>query len=223
MVVSPSPALHELPWALLPGFRDRPFVVAPSAGLWRRCRARPRTHRGAALVVCGPELPFGEAEGRAVAAGYDDVTLLVGESATVDAVEEAMRRVDVAHLVCHGSFSSGNPMFSSLGLADGPMFVHDLERLSPPPHVVVLSACSAGNHATPAGKEVLGLTASLLATGPRAVIGATVAVLDATSTVEFMSELHRALAAGTGPAEALRRARQAHPIIGGAFACHGGD
>ena len=36
-----------------------------------------------------------------------------------------------------------------------------------------------GHHATPAGKEILGLTASLLATGPRAVIAATVAVPDA--------------------------------------------
>ena len=223
VVVSPSPALHELPWALLPALHDRPFVVAPSAGLWRRCRARPPTRGAGTLVVCGPGLPLAEAEGGAVAACYADATLLVGERATVGAVEDAMRRADVAHLVCHGTFSGGNPMFSSLRLADGPMFVYDLERLSPPPSVVVLSACSAGIHATPAGKEILGLTASLLATGPRAVIAATVAVLDATSTVDFMSELHRALAAGTGPAEALRRARQADPIIGGAFACHGAD
>ena len=33
------------------------------------------------------------------------------------------------------------------------MFVYDLERLSPPPAVVVLSACSAGKHATPAGND----------------------------------------------------------------------
>ncbi len=223
VVVSPSPALHEVPWALLPAMHDRPFVVAPSAALWRRCRARPLSLDAGALVVCGPGLPLAEAEGRAVAACYADATLLVGERATVGAVDEAMRRVDVAHLVCHGNFSSGNPMFSSLRLADGPMFGYDLERLSPPPHVVVLSACSAGHHATPAGKEILGLTASLLATGPRAVIAATVAVLDASSTVEFMGELHAALAAGAGPAEALRRARQADPIIGGAFACHGAD
>ncbi len=176
-----------------------------------------------ALAVCGPGLPLAEAECRAVAGCYADATLLAGERATVGAVEEAMCRVDIAHLVCHGSFSSGNPMFSSLRFADGPMFVYDLERLSPPPHVVVLSACSAGSHATPAGTEILGLTASLLATGPRAVIAATVAVPDATSTVEFMAELHRGLADGTGPAEALRRARLADPIIGGAFACHGAD
>jgi len=164
-----------------------------------------------------------EAEGRAVAARYPDAVFLSGERATVDAVEDAMRHVDVAHLVCHGSFSSQNPMFSSLRLADGPMFVYDLERLSPPPAVVVLSACSVGNHATPAGKEILGLAASLLAAGPRAVIAATVPVPDASSMVDFMDRLHGALACGAGPAEALRRARQADPIIGGAFACHGAD
>ena len=174
-------------------------------------------------MVCGPGLSSAEAEGRAVAACYADATLLTGDAATVGAVAEAMCRVDVAHLVCHGSFSSENPMFSSLRLADGPMFVYDLERLSPPPDVVVLSACSAGHHATPAGKEILGLTASLLATGPRAVIAATVAVPDTSATVDFMSALHRALATGAGPAEALRRARQAEPVIGGAFACHGAD
>ena len=222
-VISPSPALHELPWSLLPGLDDRPFVVAPSAGLWRRCREHPAPTSARVLAVGGPGLPLAETEARAVAACYSDATVLAAERATVCAVEEAMRGVDIAHLVCHGSFSSENPMFSSLRLADGPMFVHDLERLSPPPHVVVLSACSAGSHATPAATEILGLTASLLATGLRAVIAATVAVPDATSTVDFMAELHRGLADGTGPAEALRRARQADPIIGGAFACHGAD
>jgi tetratricopeptide (TPR) repeat protein len=223
VVVSPSPVLNQLPWALLPALQDRPFVLAPSADLWRRCRARAPVPAADALVVCGPGLPLAEAEGRAVAARYPKATLLAGERATVAAVEEAMRQVDVAHLVCHGSFSSQNPMFSSLRLADGPMFVYDLERVSPPPAVVVLSACSVGTHATPAGKEILGLAASLLAAGPRAVIAATVPVPDTSSTVDFMDRLHRALASGTGPADALRRARQADPIVGGAFACHGAD
>ena len=222
VVVSPSPAMHELPWALLPGLKERPFVVAPSAGLWRRCRARPSTVVRRAMVVAGPGLPLAEVEGRAVAACYTDATLLLGDRATVSAVEDAMPRVDVAHLVCHGNFSSENAMFSSLRLADGPMFVYDLERLSPP-SVIVLSACSAGTHATPAGKEILGLTASLLAIRPRAVIAATVVVPDASSTVDFMRQLHRALADGIGPAEALRRARQTDPILGGAFVCHGAD
>ena len=89
--------------------------------------------------------------------------LLHGDRAVVADVATAMRGADVAHLVCHGRFSSDNPMFSSLLMADGPMFVYDLERLTPPPKVIVLSSCHAGSHATPAGREVLGLTASLLA------------------------------------------------------------
>jgi hypothetical protein len=222
VVISPSPALHELPWALLPGLSDRPFVVAPSAGLWRRCRARPPRVATSAVVLAGPGLPLAEAEARAVAGCYTDVVLLLGERATVSAADEAMRSVDVAHVVCHGMFSSENPMFSSLRLADGPMFVYDLERMSPP-SVIVLSACSAGAHARPAGKEVLGLTASLLAVRPRAVIAATVVVPDSPSTVDFMRHLHRALADGFGPAEALRRARLIAPVLGGAFVCHGAD
>ena len=150
-------------------------------------------------------------------------TLLVGERATVGAVEEAMRRVDVAHLVCHGSFSSGNPMFSSLRLADGPMFVYDLERLSPPPQrrravgLLGRQPRHAGRqgdprpHRVPAGDRTTGRHR-----GDRRGAGC---VLDR----RFHGQLHRALADGIGPAEALRRARQADPIIGGAFACHGAD
>jgi tetratricopeptide (TPR) repeat protein len=222
VVVSPSPSLHELPWALLPGLHDRPFVVAPSASLWRQCRTRPSTVAKGAMVVAGPGLPVAEAEARAVAGCYTDAVLLLGDEATVSAADEAMRRVDVAHLVCHGTFSSENPMFSSLRLADGPMFVYDLEQMSPP-SVIVLSACSAGSHATPAGKEVLGLTASLLAVRPRAVIAATVVVPDSPATVDVMRHLHRELADGIGPAEALRRARMTDPVLGGAFVCHGAE
>jgi hypothetical protein len=223
VVLSPSAGLHALPWGLLPALQSRPFVLAPSVALWRRCRLRPASAAASALVASGPGVPLAGEEGRAVAAQYSGATVLDGAAATVTAVEEAMRGVDVAHLVCHGSFSAENPMFSSLQLADGPMFVYDLERLSPPPRVVVLSACSAGSHAALSGKEILGLTASLLAAGPRAVIAATVPVPDTSSTVALMSELHRELNAGAGPAHALRRARAVDPIVGGAFACHGSD
>jgi CHAT domain-containing protein len=221
VVLSPCSGLHQVPWGLLPALQDRSFTLAPSLALWRRCRDRAASAPATALIATGAGLPAAEAEAGAVAACYPNSTVIAAGDATVAAVGDAMGGVDVVHLVCHGSFAAANPMFSALRFADGPMFVYDLERLAPPPQVVVLSACSVGSHASPAGNEILGLTAALLAAGPRAVIGATVPVPDSTSTVALMTRLHEALAAGTGPAEALRRAREAEPIVGGAFACHG--
>jgi CHAT domain-containing protein len=86
---------------------------------------------------------------------------------------------------------------------------------------VVLSACHAGAHATPTGREILGLTASLLAMGPRAVIAATVPIPDTLGTVDVMAGLHERLAAGVRPADALLATRGADPVVGGAFATHG--
>ena len=128
------------------------------------------------IVAAGPDVPLADVEAEQVAACYEHGRILAGPAATVAGVAEAMLGADVAHLVCHGRFSSENPMVSSLQLADGPMFVYDLERLAPAPGVVVLSACHAGAHATPAGREILGLTASLLARGPRSVVAATVPI-----------------------------------------------
>ena len=35
----------------------------------------------------------------------------------------------VGHVAAHGTFRADSPMFSSLRLDDGPMTVHDVERL----------------------------------------------------------------------------------------------
>ena len=221
VVVSPIAGLHDLPWGLLPSLRSRSFVLAPSVALWKRCDEVTAGVPRGVVAVAGPGLPFADVEAEKVAARYGASTVLTGAEATVGASSLAMTGADVVHLACHGRFSRDNPMFSSLLLGDGPMFVYDLERIDPPPKVVVLSACHAGVHATPTGREILGLTASLLAMGPRAVIAATVPIPDTLGTVDVMGRLHDRLAAGVGPADALRDARDADPIVAGAFASHG--
>ncbi len=223
VVLSPIAGLHDLPWGLLPSLRNRSFTLAPSRALWQRCCARVQVSQAHVVVAAGPDVPLADVEAEQVAACYEHGRILAGPAATVAGVAEAMLGADVAHLVCHGRFSSENPMFSSLQLADGPMFVYDLERLAPAPGVVVLSACHAGAHATPAGREILGLTASLLARGPRSVVAATVPIPDALSTVGLMTQLHTSLAGGAGAAAALVELRRADPVVGGAFACYGAD
>ena len=221
VALSPSAGLHDLPWGLLPTLRPRSFALAPSLALWRRCRATPTGIPFAAVAIAGPDVPLAHAEAERVLTCYQRGGLLHGARAVVADVATAIRGADVAHLVCHGRFSSDNPMFSSLLMADGPMFVYDLERLTPPPKVIVLSSCHAGSHATPAGREVLGLTASLLARGPRAVVAATVPIPDTLSTIDLMAALHEQLALGVGAADALVDVRRLDPVVGGAFACYG--
>jgi tetratricopeptide (TPR) repeat protein len=221
VVISPIAGLHDLPWGLLPSLRERSFVLAPSVALWKRCREVATGVPGRALSVGGPGLPFADVEAERVAQQYSASTVQAGPRASVAAVASAMGAADVVHFACHGRFSAENPMFSSLLVADGPMFVYDLERVAPSPKVIVLSACHAGAHATPTGREILGLTASLLAAGPRAVIAATVPIPDTLGTVDVMVRLHAGLAVGRSPADALRDARRADPIVGGAFAVHG--
>ncbi len=221
VVLSPIAGLHDLPWGLLPSLQARAFVLAPSVALWKRCRDVATIVPARTAAVAGPGLPFADREAEHVAGRYASAAVLTGADATVAATSRAMGGADVVHLACHGRFSAENPMFSSLLLGDGPMFVYDLERIEPAPKVVVLSACHAGTHATPTGREILGLTASLLATGPRAVIAATVPIPDTFATVDVMVRLHSRLAAGVPPADALLDARRADPIVGGAFAAHG--
>ena len=221
VALSPIAGFHDLPWGLLPSLRQRSFVLAPSLRLWRRCAATQVGVPGTLVAVAGPGVPLADLEARRVVDCYQRGLLLTGSAATVAAAADAMRSADVAHLVCHGRFSGDNPMFSSLLMSDGPMFVYDLERLTPPPKVVVLSACHAGAHAVPAGREILGLTASLLARGPRAVVAATVPIPDTVSTIELMTALHTCLAAGADAAEALVEVRRRDPVVGGALACYG--
>src|ERR671937_2075767 len=55
--------------------------------------------------------------------------VLAGRSATTARVLAAIDGAGLAHIAAHGEFRADSPMFSSLRLADGPMTVHDVERL----------------------------------------------------------------------------------------------
>lgn len=132
----------------------------------------------------------------------------------------------VAHIACHGSFRPRNPMFSSLEFADGPLFVHEIERMRRAPTTMVLLACDSGPSAARPGNEMLGLANTLLGLGTKTLIGSVVPVPDAAVTRRLMVEFHRRLAAGATPSVALVEARAAtrtsdDPVAAGAFVCFG--
>jgi CHAT domain-containing protein len=112
----------------------------------------------------------------------------------------------LAHIAAHGRFRASSPLFSSLGLDDGPLTVHDLERLRRAPHRLVLSSCDSGISAPAGADELLGLTSSLVPLGTVGIVASVLPVNDA-AVVPLMLALHQRLRAGASLAESLRDAR----------------
>jgi CHAT domain-containing protein len=207
VIISPTGSLHTVPWALLPAESRHALSVVPSAAVWMAAEGRPRRRRGA-LFVAGPGLRHAEPEVVEVARSYRRAHTLVGAEATVAATSAALAKSGLAHLACHGSFRSDNPLFSSLRLADGPLTVHDLERLGDVPELIVLSACESGLSAVAPGDELMGLASAFLGLGARALIGSVVPVPDE-HVRPFMVSLHRRLRAGDTVSSALSETQAA--------------
>jgi CHAT domain-containing protein len=207
LVVVPPGRLHAVPWALLPALRDRVVSVAPSAAIWLRAReiAAPAGRRVA--LVYGPDLGTGGAEIPDLARRYPGATVLGNGSATADRVLTALDGAWLAHVAAHGTFRSDSPLFSALRLDDGPLTVHDFERLRRAPYRLILSSCESGVAKPVGADELLGLTTGLVPLGAAGILASVVQVNDV-AAVPVMLALHDRLAAGVPLAEALLRARQ---------------
>lgn len=215
VVVSAPSTLQGVPWGLLPALAGRPFTTAPSARVWVQARAAAAPTDGRRVLLVGPGLGTGGAEVPAVAAQDPEALVLAGDDATVEASVSALDGSELAHVAAHGRFRHDSPLFSSLTLADGPLVVHDLQRLRRPPHRVVLSACESGVMRPVGAQELLGLASALLSMGTAGVVSSLAEVDDA-ATVEIMVALHRSLRSGAGLGEALLAARThaaAEPVL----------
>jgi CHAT domain-containing protein len=209
LVVVPTGLLMTTPWALLPGCRDRPVTVAPSATAWLAAvhRSRARAHSaGGTLLVAGPGNQRGEQEVRAIAELHPQSTVLTGAEATPAATLAALDGRGVAHVAAHGRHQTENALFSTLELATGPVLGYDLQRLSKPPAMVVMSSCEVGLSDVRPGDESLGMASALLAAGTATVVASVSRVAD-DAAMEVMVRYHRAVAAGRSAATALASAR----------------
>ncbi len=205
LIVIPTGSFHAVPWGLLDGVDNRPVVVAPSAALWLGAERRDAPRFERIVIAVGPDLPGAEREGRRIARLYPGADYLREREATCEAVSTRLAGASVAHVAAHGHARADNPLFSSLRLADGPLMVHELERLRPAPAVFVLPACDAGAHEVGYGDEIRGLAAALLGLGSATVI-TSIGLAPDEATGDLMVGLHRHLRDGLRPAEALARA-----------------
>ncbi|WP_435738760.1 CHAT domain-containing protein [Cellulosimicrobium sp. PMB13] len=194
--------LLAIPWSALPSRRGlRTWVNS-----W--VDHQPDSSRSPSddvLVIAGPDLRASTEEAELVAAAWGEARLLVGADATCEKTLAALSSARIIHLAAHGTHESENPLFSSLRLADGPLFAYELDGVDLRGAIVVLSACEAGLSTVRIGGESLGLTSVLLRLGARAVI-ASVAALRDDVAARVMPALHAELRAGAKPGEALARA-----------------
>ncbi|MGW3108400.1 CHAT domain-containing protein [Streptomyces sp. NPDC001100] len=226
VVVVPPGRLHRVPWALLPALRERVLSVSPSAGSWLRALDTRPPPGGRHVLVRGPGLATDGAEVPALADRYGMPTVLEHDDAEVPRVLAELDGATLAHIAAHGTFRADSPLFSALRMADGPLIVHDFERLARSPYRIILSSCDTARLAPVGADELLGLVTALLPLGTAGVVASSAPVSDA-AVVPLMLALHKGLDAGLSLAEALRDARAAlpgdamHQATGWAFTAFG--
>ena len=217
-VITVPGVLGGIPWSMLPGLRGGAVTIAASASRWVRSRQPARVSSpGAVGFAVGPGVDRGVEEVALAAAAWRRAT--VAEHATVDDVTSLAGRVDVLHIAAHGRHAADNPMFSGLELADGALFGYDIDRMPRVPSTVILSACEAGRSSVRWGEEAVGMTRAWLHAGARCVISSSVVVAD-DDACELLGAVHRGLARGAPPAEALAAASDRTGIIA-PFQAHG--
>jgi len=222
VLISGVGPLSAVPWALLPALTGTAASVTTSvstsiAGLAVRSPA----HRAGVLAVAGPGLDRADQEVKAVVEHYrTPAATLTGPAATGAAVLGETPAGGVLHIAAHGHHEPDSPLFSSVVLADGPLFAYDIAPNRALPDQVVLSSCDVGRMAIRVGGEPLGLATALLRSGVRTVVAAVAPVSDRAAAA-VMSAYHAGLAAGVGPAAALAAALPEAGDAPAAFSCFG--
>ncbi|GAA4242704.1 CHAT domain-containing protein [Actinomadura meridiana] len=209
LVIAPTGALHGLPWAVLPSLVGRPFTIVPSAGAWLRAQAAGGA--GHTVLIAGPGLRHAGREIAALRRLHPGALVLDGDNARAETVLAASDGAGLVHIAAHGEFRQGSALFSRLRLADGPLLVHDLDELSVPPRLVVLSACDIGR--ADEGDAALGMAGVLLALGTATVVASVAPVRDA-ATPEFMAAFHASLVDGMTPSHALAAVPRPSDVLG---------
>src|SRR5690606_4703867 len=200
--------LATVPWGALPSRRGRATSVVSRLVLEETAAGAPVEPVGRARTVtaiAGPGLAHADREVDAVAGCWPGAEVRHGADATCAQAALALGSAHVVHLAAHGHHEADNPLFSSVRLADGPLFAHELPGVELPGSVVVLSACEVGRATERPGGEALGLASVLLRLGARAVVAALAPLRDEFAA-EVMPLLHGALARGESPAVALAEA-----------------
>lgn len=223
VVVIPSGSLAAVPWSLMPSLLGRPVTVPPSLTRWVRGPSRPSGSEWVTRVsaLYGPGLARTGPEIRAIRSSWStDPVPDVIAPATSDEVVRALGASRVVHLAAHGVHEAQSPLFSSVQMADGPVFAREFPRPVAAEHVS-LAACDVGQFSTRPGDEPLGLAIALMALGATSVLAAVSPVADHVAA-DAMVAYHRVLSTGDDAAEAWAGVVRDQPAAG-VFCLYGSD
>lgn len=195
---------HGVPWAMLPPLHGVPVTVARAASEWLENR---RVGAPEIALLRGPGLTHDLAELAAVSGAWSGCGVVreASAAATSDVALSALGHAEVVHVAAHGRHRPDSPLFSSLRLADGDLFAHELQGLPIRAGHVVLSACDVGAVAVRPGGEPLGLAGALVSLGVASVVASLAPVAD-DAAADLMTWHHRGLAAGLESDAALANA-----------------
>jgi tetratricopeptide (TPR) repeat protein len=221
LVVAPTGTLATAPWGLLPSLLGCPVVVVPSASAWLAASSAPAAPSPRRIAVfVGPDLAFAQEEATAIAGLWPAADVYSGEEAGQNELRTAMTSANVVHIAAHGKHQAENPLFSSIRLADGPVFAYEFDQTARAAEHVILSSCELGQATIRPGDEALGLTSVLLHLGTRSVISG-VARVDDQVAAAVMVRYHAALADGVDSAQALADACLPAARLPAPFVCFG--
>ena len=245
LVLVPDDVLHTLPFALLRtadgGYLadERVISIVPSLGAWYELRSRssapPRTIAVMANTrfVDGsgeaerPRLAAAAREARDVAARARDPLLLL-DATEAQLKREPLGEFQALHFATHVEIDETRPERSRIVLAageneDGFLQAREIERMSLPCLLAVVSGCRSGQGRIVAGEGVVGLSHAFYSAGARSLLMSLWDVSDESAALA-MRLFYEALP-GRSPAEALqiaqrglRRSRRFdHPAYWAAF------
>ncbi|HWP37630.1 MAG TPA: CHAT domain-containing tetratricopeptide repeat protein [Gemmatimonadales bacterium] len=233
VVAIPDGPLARLPLEVLLPPGEPPLgathlvTYAPSASVGLAlARAAPRSGDRGVLAVGNPAapnravtalrdarlgpLPFAAEEARDIhelfrAQGSD---LLVGRLATLENwYAREPGRFRYLHFAAHAIVDDRMPDRTRVVLANGDLTLPMIRQTNVSADLVTLSACETALGRQVRGEGVIGLPHAFLSAGARGVVVTLWRVQDR-GAAEFMREFYAEVAAGTGPAQALRTVRR---------------
>jgi CHAT domain-containing protein len=134
------------------------------------------------------DLPAAEKEVDMIQDIFPNTAVFKRDKATAALVKRIAPMYDIIHFAAHGKYEAGDPLSSSLYLAegegeDGQLKVSEIFDMTINADMVVTSACQTAMGKIGRGDEVLGLTRAFMYAGANSVLGSLWSISDEATSV----------------------------------------